>query len=123
MSVVNCKVKYIRPKYDNLKEWIQDKNNVYIGRSGIVFIYNKNTKNKERYPKKSSPFANPFKLKKDGDREEIIQKYKKHIIKKLDQDISLQKLLVSMENKNLGCWCHPEPCHGDILLKLIKKYK
>jgi len=46
MSVVNCKVKYIRPKYNNLKEWFDDyENNYYIGRAGIVFI------NKERFPK------------------------------------------------------------------------
>lgn len=38
MSVVNCKVKHIRPKYNNLEEWIKDENNVYIGRKGVVFI-------------------------------------------------------------------------------------
>ena len=36
--VVNVKVSNIRPKYKHLKEWIQDSNNVYIGRKGIVFI-------------------------------------------------------------------------------------
>ena len=25
MSVVNCKVKYIRPEYNNLKEWMNDR--------------------------------------------------------------------------------------------------
>ena len=31
MSVVNVKVKYIRPcGYDNLHEWCNDKNNFYI---------------------------------------------------------------------------------------------
>jgi hypothetical protein len=38
MSVVNCKVNHIRPKYNDLKEWMNDTNNIYIGRSGIVFI-------------------------------------------------------------------------------------
>ena len=45
MSVANCKVKYIRPKYNNLKEWMEDEQNIYIGRLGIVFI------NKVRFPK------------------------------------------------------------------------
>ena len=53
MSVVNCKVKYIRPAYNNLQEWMSDSNNVYIGRSGVVFI------SKERFPKQSSVFCNP----------------------------------------------------------------
>ena len=40
MAVVNCKVANIRPKYENLQEWMEDPNNVYIGRGGIVFINN-----------------------------------------------------------------------------------
>jgi hypothetical protein len=44
MSVVNCKVQYIRPKYNNLKEWMNDPNNIYIGRGGVVFI------DKKRFP-------------------------------------------------------------------------
>ena len=35
---VNCKVKFIRPQYKNLKEWVENENNVYIGRAGVVFI-------------------------------------------------------------------------------------
>lgn len=122
MSVVNCKVKYIRPKYKNLKEWIDDDNNVYIGRSGIVFILNEKTNKKERFPKKSSNFANPYKVGKDGTRKEVIQKYKIYIKKKLDKDSVLQTELLEMKGKNLGCWCHPESCHGDVLLELIEIY-
>lgn len=32
MSVVNVKVGNIRPKYSNLREWMEDPTNVYIGR-------------------------------------------------------------------------------------------
>lgn len=31
--------------------------------------------------------------------------------------------LLELEGKNLGCWCKPEACHGDILVKLIDEYK
>ena len=64
-SLSNVKVAYIRPKYKNLEKWCDDKNNAYIGRSGIVFI-TKNGK-KERYPKNDSIWANPFKVGKDGE--------------------------------------------------------
>ena len=37
-SVVNVKVAYIRPTYDNLKEWMEDPGHIYIGRKGIVFV-------------------------------------------------------------------------------------
>lgn len=123
MAVVNCKVKFLRPQYNNLKEWMDDDNNMYIGRAGIVFIQNKETKNIERFPKQSSDFANPYKIGNDGTREEVIQKYKKYIEKQLEQSPKLVIQLRSLKDKNLGCWCYPEPCHGDVLLDLIKKYE
>ena len=114
-TVVNVKVKYIRPKYENLKDWISDTNNVYIGRAGVVFIDGK------RYPKHSSIFANPYKINVDGNREEVIEKYKKYITDKINNDTNLQSELLSMKGKTLGCWCKPELCHGDVLVDLIKK--
>ncbi len=116
MSVVNCKVKYIRPKYNNLEEWMNDENNVYIGRKGIVFI------DKQRYPKQSSIFSNPYIIDKDGTRQEILIKYKEFIEDKLKNDENFLNELLLLKNKNLGCWCHPYACHGDILLELIDKY-
>jgi hypothetical protein len=111
MSVCNCKVEYIRPKYNNLKEWMDDPNNVYIARAGVVFIDN------ERFPKVASEFANPFKVGKDGTREDVIRKYNLYLLQILDDN--LRAKLLAMKGKNLGCWCHPEPCHGDILLAFI----
>lgn len=116
MSVINCKVKYIRPLYNNLQEWMNDENNIYIGRAGVIFI------NNERYPKQSSIFCNPFKIGRDGNRNEVLDKYKDYIIKKLDNDINLRNELMKLKDKNLGCWCAPDPCHGNILLDLISKY-
>lgn len=122
MAVVNCKVSYIRPKYDNLKIWTEDTNNIYVGRAGVVFIKNDDGE-RERFPKKSSIFANPFKIGKHGDRTEILNKYRKYMIEKLYNDTSLQKELFKLKGKNLGCWCAPEPCHANILLDLIKKFQ
>ena len=117
MSIVNCKVKYIRPQYDNLKKWTANSNNIYIGRAGVVFI------NKERFPKKASIFANPYKIDKNTSRKEVLEKYKKYIIEKILNDKFLYLELLKLRGKNLGCWCHPEPCHGDILLELIEKFE
>lgn len=113
MSVVNCKVKYIRPKYNNLKEWIEDENNVYIGRAGVVFI------DKQRFPKYASPFCNPFRIRKDGSRDEVIQQYKKYIVERIENEPEFKAMLLLLRGKNLGCWCSPEICHGDILLEII----
>ena len=64
----NSKVNYIRPQFNNLKECLEDDNYVYIGRGGIVFI------DGERFPKKNSVWANPFKSGRDGTVEEVLKK-------------------------------------------------
>ena len=55
---------------------------------------------KQRYPKNSSPFCNPFKIDKDGTRDEVIQKYEVYIKEKLDKDSSLKEELLKMKGKN-----------------------
>ena len=68
MSVINVKVKNIRPSYYTLSDWINNPQHEYIGRSEIVFI------NNERFPKKSSIWANPYTVKKEG-REKCLELY------------------------------------------------
>ena len=112
-NIVNVKVAYIRPEYKNLKEWMDDPQNVYIGRRGIVFI------DGSRFPAHDSIWHNPFKLGKDGDREEVIEKYKNYITDRLISEPELREKLKELKGKNLGCWCNPEKCHGDVLADLI----
>lgn len=114
-KLINVKVVNLRKiGYDNLKEWIDDKeNNVYIGRKGIVFI------NKQRFPTTDSVFANPFKINESCTREQVVEQYEIYIRNKLKDDPSLMNTLKSMKGKTLGCWCSPELCHGNVLIKLI----
>lgn len=117
MSVVSVKVADIRPEYQNLKEWMDNPNNVYIGRKGIVFV------DGQRFPKTDSIWANPFKLK-DYTLEECLQKYEQYILKHRTKEE-----FNSLKGKTLGCWCRSGPkknapgeiCHGDILLRLIRE--
>ena len=112
MDVVNVKVKYIRKTgYDNLKVWMEDDQNEYIGRKGIVFIEGK------RYPDKASIWANPYKVGKHGDIDEVLEKYEKYITEKIQNDDNYD--IETIRNKNLGCWCKPCKCHGDILQKIL----
>jgi len=114
-KIVNVKVEYIRPQYNNLHEWMKNPNNVYIGRKNVVFI------NGERFPRCDSVWHNPFKINGANSRNDVIQQYEQYIIKKIEKENLVHELL-KLKNKNLGCWCHPEKCHGDVLIKLIKKY-
>lgn len=114
MSVVNVKVKYIRPDFENLQEWMNCKNHVYIGRKGIVFIDGK------RFPSENSLFCNPYKIGKDGSREEVLVKYENYLVEKMEKDENFRKQFFKLRGKILGCWCKPESCHGDVILKLLK---
>ena len=123
--VVNVKVVYIRPQYPNLKVWSEDPQNLYIGRRGIVFV------DGERFPKKDSLFANPFRVGKTCSREESLEKYRTYLISKIENgDITIEDLQ-NLQGKNLGCWCVLPPtddtkevvaCHGHVLIEIMKKY-
>ena len=107
--VVNVRVSNIRPQYDNLKEWCADPDNIYIGRKGVVFI------DGERYPKQDSFWANPYKVGRDGDTDEVMTKFMRHLA---SNDCYLARIR-ELKDKNLGCWCHPKPCHGHVLRTLL----
>lgn len=112
-KVVCVKVGNIRPKYNNLQEWMADPNNVYIARRGIVFI------DGERFPKKDSKFANPFKITKDQNRSEVIEKYKDWLAEQIQEGNITKDDLLFLKGKNLGCWCGEGNCHGDILKCIV----
>lgn len=110
-KIVNVKVSHIRPAYANLREWCEDPNNVYIARKGIVFI------DGARYPPRDSPFANPYRIGVDGiTRETCLIKYEEYIRAKI---VLGYVDIDTLRDKVLGCWCKPDRCHGDILLKIM----
>lgn len=124
-KLVNVRVANIRPQYENLKEWCEDEDNVYIGRKGIVFVPDA-TGGKSRYPASDSLWANPFKLPKGKDKEDdrtsVIDQYETYIRERLENEPDLVEELLLLQGKNLGCWCTPKPCHGNVLLRLIEEY-
>lgn len=65
---------------------------------------------------RQSEWGNPFLLDQDGDREAVIENYRWY----LDRKPSLKAKLPELRGKVLSCWCHPEPCHGDILCEAIR---
>lgn len=63
---------------------------------------------------KASPFANPFVIGRDGDREGVVAKYEDYLRSRPD----LMARLPELRGKRLGCWCAPSACHGDLLARL-----
>ena len=69
------------------------------------------------YIGRGSKWGNPFRIGRDGDRKTVIEKYRKYIHLKRD----LINALPELKDKKLGCYCKPLPCHGDVLIELMKQ--
>jgi hypothetical protein len=67
---------------------------------------------------KRSIWHNPYRIPRDGNRREVIEKYERHLV---EERSDLLERLPELEGRILGCWCKPEACHGDVLLRLIQE--
>ena len=59
---------------------------------------------------------NPYWAGRDGTREEVIARYERHL-----HDSGLIAAVHELRGLDLVCWCAPEPCHGDVLLRLANE--
>lgn len=59
-------------------------------------------------------WGNPFKIGRDGDRDEVVRRYRAWVVTRPD----LMAALVELRGRDLVCWCAPEACHADVLLEL-----
>lgn len=95
-------------------------NKIYIGREN------------KYYGTKKSPLFNRFKLGQHGTREEVVELYKKDLVKKIkqwkDENITSPEVeevlriahkVKNNEDVTLSCWCSPLACHGDIIVKVV----
>ncbi len=116
-TVVNVKVDHLRKRkqYNNISEWLSDNNNAYIGRQARINV------DGTYVGIKKSLWANDYTVKDHG-REGALRLYKEKQIARLTQDPLWVSRLAELKGKSLGCWCSPEPCHGDVLLELIAIY-
>lgn len=72
-----------------------------------------------------SVFANPFKIGRDGNRQEVLEKYREY----LRTNPVLRAHLPKLQGKVLACWCRHEGepinpgnvCHGDVILEELFK--
>lgn len=76
---------------------------VYIGRAGH---------GKDGY------FGNPFRLDAEMARGGTLESYRKYFYHRLSTDEEFRGRIGELRGKTLGCFCKPNPCHGDV----IKEY-
>lgn len=50
----------------------------------------------------------------EGSRQWSLNEYRRYLFSRPD----LMSRIGELRGKVLGCWCHPKPCHGNILAEL-----
>jgi hypothetical protein len=109
MEVINVKKENLKKLgYRDLEHWLEDPTHTYIGRNMSAYV--KGTK--------GSKWQNPFKISLYN-REQCLDLYEQHI----EGNNVLYDSLEELDGKVLGCWCKPDGCHGDILIKLLNEKK
>lgn len=67
------------------------------------------------YIGRPSIFGNPFPVQESGGRDACLGAYVEHL--KENPEI-VDKARRELQNRDLICWCAPQACHGDILLRI-----
>lgn len=117
-----------RKSYSNFREWLEDKNNVYTGRYGRIFITTKekgasSDSKREIFHYKGSKWANPYKITSDMSRKEVVDKYLDYLFEKREGKLPLIYDILELKGKTLGCFCDEnEPvCHAKLLMNILNK--
>lgn len=84
----------------------------------VLNKYHGNIPSDAVYIGRGSPWGNPFVIGKDGNREEVIQKYLDMLMENVTLGLRAQD---ELRGKDLVCFCAPKACHGDILLEIANE--
>ncbi|MCI4032933.1 DUF4326 domain-containing protein [Dickeya dianthicola] len=66
-------------------------------------------------------WGNPYAMHIDGDREEVIRKFKYDFDFDKFPNITKDKVY-ELAGKRLGCFCKPAPCHGDVIADFLNSW-
>lgn len=69
------------------------------------------------YIGRPSIWGNPFRIGVDGDRGQVIAKYEAWLSLQPSMLVKVKELA----GKDLLCWCSPQHCHGDVLLRIANQ--
>lgn len=92
-------------KVVNIKRYRCD---VYIGRAGRGY---------------DGYFGNPFRLMPGEARGSTLAEYRDYFHKRLESDPEFRERIHALKGKTLGCFCKPNPCHGDVIAEYLNSFE
>lgn len=69
------------------------------------------------YVGRPSKWGNPFVIGKDGNRTEVLEKFRNYLLSSEE----LMGQIRELRGRDLVCWCSPSGCHADILLEIANR--
>lgn len=97
-------------------EWVAAKQK----EADMCKVVNKYKEDYDVYIGRGSMWGNPFHIGEHGTRDEVIELYKMHLWKQIKQGKITKEDLLELDGKRLGCFCKPQACHGDIIVKAVE---
>lgn len=67
------------------------------------------------YIGRPSKWGNPFVIGRDGDRAQVVAKYREYLLANHNALVSVR---AELRGCTLGCYCAPLACHGDVLAEI-----
>jgi Domain of unknown function (DUF4326) len=71
------------------------------------------------YIGRPSTFGNPFRLldpHDDQERAAVLDRYRQWFLTRIATDPEFRAQVETLRGRDLGCWCAPRPCHGEVIL-------
>lgn len=85
-------------------------------KQSITTVVNIKTDKKfDVYIGRPSKFGNPYRIGKGQTRSEVLLAYSVYFEVRMNKDDDFRKAVEALRGKTLGCYCKPQPCHGDVI--------
>lgn len=84
-------------------------------------VVNLNEEPYDVYIGRPSKWGNPFEVKFGRGRESVVDSYRIHLERLIDEGTITLEDLQELKGKRLGCFCKPLLCHGDVIAEKVEE--
>jgi len=75
-----------------------------------------------RWVDRRTPLGNPFRIGRDGTREEVVRKYREWFGRKVQTDRRFLAIVEKLRGvPALVCWCAPKACHAQVIADYLER--
>ena len=81
-------------------------------------VVNIKTESCDVYVGRPTKWGNPFRLKREADRQEVLANYRDYMMLTVQGQKLQGEAKIELRGKVLGCHCAPKMCHADVLAEI-----